>query len=275
MTRLTVACIQMRGGRQIADNLTNTETLISEAYVGGARVVVTPEMTNLVDLGAKGPDRPVPEDQDPTLVRLASLAREKAITLIIGSLAIALPEDGRKANRSYLITPDGAIAARYDKIHMFDVEIGDGQTYRESRTYRPGDAAVIGEAPAARIGLTICYDLRFPALYQSLARAGAQIITVPAAFTRLTGEAHWHVLLRARAIETGCFILAPAQGGTHEDGRKTFGHSLIVSPWGEIIAEKADTDPGVLIAEIDLDDVAKARQRVPSLKGIRSFRPAF
>ncbi|MEL6323816.1 MAG: carbon-nitrogen hydrolase family protein [Pseudomonadota bacterium] len=271
MTRLTVACIQMRGGRQIADNLTNTETLISEAYVGGARVVVTPEMTNLVDLGAKGPDRPVPEGQDPTLVRLASLAREKAITLIIGSLAIALPEDGRKANRSYLITPDGAIAARYDKIHMFDVEIGDGQTYRESRSYRPGDAAVIGEAPAARIGLTICYDLRFPALYQSLARAGAQIITIPAAFTRLTGEAHWHVLLRARAIETGCFILAPAQGGTHEDGRETFGHSLIVSPWGEIIAEKADTDPGVLIAEIDLDDVAKARQRVPSLEGTRSF----
>lgn len=232
------------------------------AAAEGASLIATPEMTNLLDLSGVTPV--VDERDDPTLAALCDVARSCRVWLLIGSLAVAAG-DGRKANRSFLVAPTGTIFARYDKINMFDVEIGDGQTYRESARYRPGDALVLAETPLARIGLTICYDVRFPALYRTLGQAGAEIIAVPAAFTRLTGEAHWHTLVRARAIETGAFVIAPAQGGKHEDGRETFGHSLVVSPWGEILAEKADDTPGIIVADIDIGEVVQARARIPSL----------
>ena len=266
MTRFTAACIQMRSGTEPAANLAAATYMIREAARQGASFIATPEMTNLLDI-RPGMARPKVrrEAEDESLPAFRALAAELGVTLLIGSLAIALEEDERFANRSFLIGPDGGLIARYDKIHMFDVEVGDGQTYRESRAYRPGGEAVLATAPFGRIGLTICYDLRFPHLYRRLAQAGADILTVPAAFTRVTGEAHWHVLVRARAIETGCFVIAPAQGGTHEDGRETFGHSLIVSPWGRVVAEMPGDEPGILLAGIDLSEVAAARLRIPSL----------
>jgi predicted amidohydrolase len=266
MTRLTAACIQMRAGTEPAANLAAATGMIREAARQGARFIATPEMTNLLDI-RPGMARPKVrrEAEDESLPAFRALAAELGVTLLIGSLAIALEEDERFANRSFLIGPEGGLIARYDKIHMFDVEIGDGQTYRESRAYRPGEQAVLAKAPFGKLGLTICYDLRFPHLYRRLAQAGADILTIPAAFTRVTGAAHWHVLIRARAIETGCFVIAPAQGGKHEDGRETFGHSMIVSPWGEVIAELEGDEPGVLMATIDLSEVAAARARIPSL----------
>ncbi len=272
MTQMNVACIQMRSSTDVAANIAAASAFIREAARDGASLIATPEMTNLLDI-RPGKSRPKirTEGEDESLPAFVALAEEVGAWLLIGSLAIALEDDDRFANRSYLISPDGHIAARYDKIHMFDVEVGDGQSYRESRAYRPGTEAVTAKAWEATLGLSICYDLRFPHLYRHLAQSGAQILTVPAAFTRVTGEAHWHVLLRARAIETGSFVIAPAQGGKHEDGRETYGHSLIISPWGEIIAEKADAEPGVLLAEIDLAEVDKARARIPSIQGDREF----
>lgn len=272
MTKLTLACIQMRSGVEVAANIAAASALIREAAGQGATLIATPEMTNLLDI-RPGKARPKIriEAEDESLPAFTALAAELGIWLLIGSLAIALEDDERFANRSYLISPDGQVTARYDKIHMFDVEVGDGQSYRESRAYRPGTESVTAQAGEATLGLSICYDLRFPHLYRKLAQSGAQILTVPAAFTRITGEAHWHVLLRARAIETGSFVIAPAQGGKHEDGRETYGHSLIISPWGDVIAEKTDAEPGVLLAEIDLGEVDKARARVPSIQGDRSF----
>lgn len=266
MTVLRAACIQMRSGIEIAPNIAAACALIREAAGQGAQLVATPEMTNLLDIRpGMSRSKLVAEADDPALAAMRGLARDLGIWLLAGSIAVTLEGDERFANRSLLIAPDGSIRARYDKIHMFDVEVGDGQNYRESRAYRPGARAVLADMEAARLGLTICYDVRFPHLYRKLAQAGADILTIPAAFTRVTGEAHWHVLVRARAIETGCFVLAPAQGGRHEDGRETFGHSLIVSPWGEVIAEKADDTPGFIVADLDLDQVAKARARIPSL----------
>ena len=203
---------------------------------------------------------------------MRGLAAELGIWMLIGSIAVTLAGEDRLANRSVLIAPDGSVRARYDKIHMFDVEVGDGQSYRESRAYRPGERAVLAETEFGKLGMTICYDVRFPHLYRKLAQAGAGILTIPAAFTRVTGKAHWHVLVRARAIETGSFVIAPAQGGKHEDGRETFGHSLIVSPWGEVLAEKADDEPGVILADLDLDAVAIARRRIPSLGNDQDIR---
>ena len=266
MTGFIAACIQMRSGTEPAANIAAASALIREAAGQGAAFIATPEMTNLLDIRpgmARAKVRREVEDE--SLPVLRALAAELGITLLVGSLAIALEEDERFANRSFLIGPDGSVLARYDKIHMFDVEVGDGQTYRESRAYRPGTEAVLVRSPAGRLGLTICYDVRFPHLYRRLAQAGAEILTIPAAFTRVTGEAHWHVLVRARAIETGSFVIAPAQGGKHEDGRETFGHSLIISPWGEILAEAAGAEPGIILARIDLAGVAKARGRIPSL----------
>lgn len=271
MTGFIAACIQMRSGTEPAANIAAASLLIREAAGQGAAFIATPEMTNLLDIRpgmARAKVRREAEDE--SLPELRALAAGLGITLLVGSLAIALEDDERFANRSFLIGPDGAILARYDKIHMFDVEVGDGQTYRESRAYRPGTEAVLVQSSAGRLGLTICYDVRFPQLYRRLAQAGAEILTIPAAFTRVTGEAHWHVLVRARAIETGSFVIAPAQGGKHEDGRETFGHSLIVSPWGEILAEAAGAEPGVILARIDLADVAKARGRIPSLGNDKS-----
>ena len=256
----------MRAATEIAPNIDAASALIREAAANGAQLIATPEMTNLLDIRpgqAKG--KLVIEADDVSAAAFAALAEELGVWLLIGSIGVRHETDPRAANRSLLIAPDGQIAARYDKIHMFDVDVGDGQSYRESRSYRPGDAAVLAETPLGKIGMTICYDVRFPHLYRTLAQAGAEILTVPAAFTKVTGEAHWHTLLRSRAIETGCYVLAPAQGGTHEDGRQTYGHSLIISPWGEVLADSSGTDPGIVYANINLKEVADARRRIPSL----------
>jgi deaminated glutathione amidase len=275
---MRAALIQMTASDDPGANLPVTEALLRRAAAGGADFAATPEMTNLVtgdrDHALASAHH---EDADPTLARLRAVAAGLGIWVLIGSLALRSEDDPeRLANRSFLIGPDGAIAARYDKIHMFDVEIGDGQSYRESATYRPGTRAVLADTPMARIGLTVCYDLRFPALFRDLAKAGAQVICVPAAFTVPTGQAHWHVLLRARAIETGAFILAPAQTGTHparHDGppRRTFGHALAVAPWGEVIADAGDA-PGVTFADLDLAQVAEARRRIPALRRSRVWQ---
>jgi len=232
--------------------------------------VQTPEMTNILALKREHLFASiVAEEHDPTLATLRELARKLSIYIHIGSLAIKVSQD-KAANRAFVIDRNGDIAARYDKIHMFDVDLAGGESYRESNNYRAGDLAVATDLPWGRLGVTICYDLRFPALYRALAEAGASFLAIPAAFTKQTGEAHWHVLMRARAIENGCYVFAAAQGGRHENGRDTFGHSLVVDPWGKIVAE-AGTEPGVIIAEIDPAAVAAARGKVPSLRHGRRF----
>jgi deaminated glutathione amidase len=264
------AMIQMRSGLKPAANIDEAVRFIGEAKAAGADYVLTPEMTNI--LAARREQlfaAIVDEDADASLATLRELARQLGIYVHIGSLAIKLSND-RAANRSFLVDPKGDIAARYDKIHMFDVDLAGGESYRESRNYRPGEQAVLTDLPWARLGLTVCYDLRFPALYRALAEAGATMLAIPSAFTKQTGEAHWHVLIRARAIENGSFVFAAAQGGKHESGRDTYGHSLIVDPWGRIIAE-AGTEHGVVMAEIDLAEVANARARIPSLQHGRRF----
>jgi predicted amidohydrolase len=265
--------VQMRTGRSVAANIDAAAALIREAKAAGADYVQTPEMTSLMEL-----DRTVvfgtivEEAKDPALADLRALARALGLWLHVGSLAIRVSGD-RAANRAFLIDPRGEIAARYDKIHMFDVDLANGESYRESSAYRPGEVAVIGDLPWGRLGMSVCYDLRFPALYRALAEAGATFLSVPAAFTRQTGEAHWHVLLRARAIENGSFVFAAAQGGRHESGRETYGHSLIVDPWGEVLAE-GGTSPGVILADIDPARIAAARARIPSLAHGRRFQIA-
>ena len=264
------AMIQMRSGLKPAANIDDAVRLIGEAKSAGADYVLTPEMTNI--LAAKREQlfaAVVAEEMDASLATLRELARKLGIYIHIGSLAIKLSND-RAANRSFLIDPKGDIAARYDKIHMFDVDLADGESYRESRNYRPGELAVLADLPWGRLGLTVCYDLRFPALYRALAEAGATMLAIPSAFTKQTGEAHWHVLMRSRAIENGSFVFAAAQGGKHENGRETYGHSLVVDPWGRIIAE-GGTEPGIIVAEIDPAKVAKARARIPSLQHGRRF----
>jgi len=272
MTAFKVAAVQMRSGVDVARNVAAATALVREAAATGAEYILTPEMTTILDRDRERLLAAIaPEESDPSLAAFRGLARELGIHLHIGSMAIRLPGEG-VANRSFLIGPDGHIITTYDKIHMFDVDLAGGESYRESRLYRPGSAAVVADLPDARLGLSICYDMRFPHLYRALAKAGASLIAVPAAFTRTTGEAHWHVLLRARAIETGAFVIAAAQGGHHEDGRDTYGHSLIVDPWGKILAE-AGTEPGIVVAEIDPAESAAVRQRLPSLANDRSFTP--
>jgi len=262
--------IQMRSGREPKANLDAAVKLIREAKKAGADYVQTPEMTNIMELSREKLFSTItPEESDICLAALRDLARKLSLHIHIGSLAIKVSPD-KAANRSFLIDPKGEIVARYDKIHMFDVDLANGESYRESRNFRAGELAVVTDLPFGRFGLSVCYDLRFPALYRALAEAGASVLTIPAAFTRQTGEAHWHVLMRARAIENGCFVLAAAQGGTHENGRETFGHSLVVDPWGRIVAE-GGTEPGVIIAEIDPAAVAAARSRIPSLQHGRRF----
>ncbi|MBS1168427.1 MAG: 2-oxoglutaramate amidase [Proteobacteria bacterium] len=272
MTRpLCVAAVQLRSGRDPLKNLPEVEALIRDAASAGATYVQTPEMTNIIER-----DRPdmlgrlEVEGKDPFVSRGGQLARELGITLHFGSLAIRR-DDGRIANRAYVFAPSGELRARYDKIHMFDVDLPLGETWRESAAYTPGESAVIVEAAGTRIGLAICYDLRFPQLFRAYGHAGVEIMGAPAAFTRQTGEAHWHVLQRARAIENGCFMVSAAQGGTHEDGRETYGHSLIVSPWGKVIAEADHANPGIVVADIDLDEVELTRARIPSLENERRF----
>ena len=270
--RFTAACIQLNTQGDEAENCRATSALIRQAVSDGAEFIATPETTNLMDLGrARMFELARPEAESSTLARLRDLAAELGVWLLIGSLVIR-DDAERLSNRSFQIDPNGAVIARYDKIHMFDVAIPDGQTYRESAHYRPGEVAVLADLPWGRVGLTICYDVRFPALYRALAKAGAGILTVPSAFTRFTGEAHWHVLLRARAIETGCFVIAPAQCGSHARGRQTYGHSLIVAPWGEVLADGGE-ESGISLAEIDLQRVDQARGMVPALSHDRSFAP--
>lgn len=271
----TAACVQLTAASDHAPSLNVAEDLIRQAKDAGADLIMTPETTSLIESRrAATIEKSLPEESHPGIALFRQLSAELEVWLLAGSFGIGLgevePGQTRLANRSFLFDPNGMIVARYDKIHMFDVAIPDGQTYRESSTYRPGDKAVTTELPWGKLGLTICYDLRFPPLYRALAEAGASFITVPSAFTRLTGAAHWHTLLRARAIETGCFIFAPAQCGTHAGGRQTYGHSLIISPWGEVLADGGEA-PGFVTAEIDPAAVAKARSMVPSLSHARKF----
>ena len=259
----------MRSGRDVQANLAAATALIEEAAAAGAQYVQTPEVTTLMELDRERLFAQIqPEAGNAALAHFVALAKRLGVWLHIGSMGVLVGE--RIANRAYVIAPDGTIAARYDKIHMFDVQLASGEIYQESANYVPGDRAVLADLPWGRLGLTICYDLRFPALHQSLVKGGAKFLGVPAAFTRPTGEAHWHTLLRARAIETQCFVFAAAQGGKHEHGRETYGHSLIISPWGTILAE-GGVDPGVVIAEIDLAELEAVRGRIPCLQHGRLF----
>ncbi|MGP1397424.1 MAG: carbon-nitrogen hydrolase family protein [Inquilinaceae bacterium] len=272
MTEFVAACVQVNAGPEIVPNLQAAGDLVRRARDRGADLITLPENVTAI---VQGRDRILArarsEEDHPGLPYFADLARETGAHLLVGSLTIALG-DGRVANRSYVIGPDGTILSRYDKIHLFDVDLPGGESYRESASVRGGDAAVLAPLPWTVLGLSVCYDVRFASLYRTLAQAGAEILAVPAAFTRPTGEAHWHVLLRARAIETGSFVIAPAQTGQHDQGRRTFGHSLIVDPWGEILAD-AEEEVGVISATIDLDRVTEARAAVPSLRHDRPFRP--
>jgi len=262
--KLKAACIQFCSGPEIADNLAAAEPLIRKAAKSGAQLIALPEnICALLRGREKTLARAKTEAEHPGIPFFKKMAKETGAWILGGSLAINLGFD-KLANRSYLFSPAGEIVAHYDKIHMFDADLGGEECYRESSTYRAGTRAVTAETPWGKIGLTICYDMRFPHLYRTLAKAGASIIAVPAAFTVPTGRLHWHVLLRARAIETGCFIVAPAQCGVHDGGRKTYGHSLIINPLGEILGEAGD-EPDVVIAELDLVKVAEARRMLPSL----------
>ncbi len=268
-----VGLIQMRSGREPRGNLDAASAMIREAKAGGADYVLTPEMTNVMESRRERLFEVIAEEErDPSLAGFRALARDLGIFVHVGSLAIKIAAD-RAANRSFLIDGKGEIVARYDKIHMFDVDLANGESYRESRTYRPGDVAVVADMPWGRLGLTICYDLRFPALYRALAENGASFLAIPSAFTRQTGEAHWQVLMRARAIENGCYVFAAAQGGTHENGRETYGHSLVVDPWGRVVVE-GGTEPGVVFADIDPAEIVTARGRIASLQHGRRFEIA-
>ena len=269
---MKVGLIQTRTPATHLAALAHILPLVREAAAGGARLILTPEGCNILQ---KDKARLLPTlvslEEDIVVAGLREAARELGVWVLIGS-ALVRREDGKAANRAALVSPDGAIVATYDKMHMFDVDLPGGERSRESETYEPGDQAVVARAGDVRLGLTICYDLRFPALHRALATAGAEIIAVPAAFTRPTGAAHWEVLLRARAIETGSFVLAPAQGGVHEDGRATWGHSLAVGPWGEVLGRLDHDEPGVLLADLDLAAVGRARQAIPALNNARSFQ---
>ncbi len=271
MSTLDVALIQLRTPADQAAALAQAAPLIREAAARGARLIATPEGTNFLQRDrAKMFEMLKPADEDVCVRGLVGLAGELGVWLLIGS-ALVRRADGGAANRSMLVDPKGRVVAAYDKIHMFDVDLPTGETARESEAYTPGTEAVVAKTPFGALGLTICYDMRFPYLYRALARAGASLIAVPSAFTRPTGEAHWEVLLRARAIETGSFVLAPAQGGRHEDGRGTWGHSLVIGPWGEVLARSDDDEVGVIAARLELDAAARARQAIPALKNGREF----
>lgn len=268
---IRVAALQMRSGTEPEANLDALEALVAEAAAGGAKYALSPEVTVVFAENRDGLARVAgPYENNASLQRVARIAREHKIFLHLGSLAVALP-DGRFANRSVVFGPDGAVLATYDKIHLFDATLPGLTAYRESATYAGGDRAVVTPADGMQLGLSICYDMRFPALYRALAEGGAEVIAVPAAFTVPTGRAHWEVLLRARAIETGCYVIAAAQGGTHQNGRSTWGHSMIIDPWGEIVAEIDGDEPGVLFADLDLGKVKEAREKVPALANARPF----
>ncbi|MGE0282235.1 MAG: carbon-nitrogen hydrolase family protein [Rhizobiaceae bacterium] len=271
MSVVRVAAIQMRSGKSPEENAVWFESMVREAAAAGAIYVQTPEMT-----GALVRDKDAREaafatqDRDVIVTTASRLAHDLGIHLHVGSTAIKRA-DGKLANRALLFGPDGDLIATYDKIHMFDVDLDNGESWRESSAYEPGMDAVVADLPFGKLGFAICYDLRFPQLFRSEALAGAQLLSVPAAFTKQTGEAHWHTLIRARAIENGAFVVAAAQGGLHEDGRETYGHSLIVDPWGRILAEADHDEPGVIVADIDLAHSAAARAKIPNLKNARDY----
>lgn len=271
-----VALIQTRTPATQEAALAHAAPLIRQAAKEGAKLILTPEGVNLLEQRREGRERAVREqDADAAVAGLRDLARELGVWLLIGSAIVRSGRegDGRAANRSLLIDDGGRIVASYDKLHVFDVTLPDGESWRESAVIRPGDGAVVAATPWGGLGMTVCYDVRFPHLYRQLAKAGAAMIAVPAAFTRPTGEAHWETLLRARAVETGCFILAPAQGGEHEDGRRTWGRSMIVGPWGEVMARAEGDEPCVLTADLDIEAVDRARRAVPQLTHDRDFDP--
>jgi deaminated glutathione amidase len=276
----TVSCVQFTSARDYDPNIRVVSDLIRRARDGGADFVLTPENTGLTEpVGKLRRQKACDEANHPVLAALREVARETGVWLLIGSLAIDLAREPgtavgerRLANRSYLVNPAGMIVARYDKIHMFDVDLAGGESYRESNAFRPGNQTVLAETPWGVLGMSVCYDLRFPHLYRALAQAGADFLAIPSAFTVPTGKAHWHVLLRARAIENGCFVFAPAQWGEHAGGRRSYGHSLIVDPWGEVLADGGE-GPGIITAPIDPARIAKARGMVPSLQHDRGFTP--
>ncbi len=264
------ACVQLTAEREFAPNIEKATRMIRRAAEEGADLVALPENCTMIEpVQAAALRKAQPEESHPGLAAFKEVAAETGVWLLAGSLSIKRPS-GKIANRSFLIDPDGAVAATYDKLHLFDVNLRDEEWYRESDTIEAGDRAVTAETPWGTLGMTVCYDLRFPSLYRALAQAGASFLTVPSAFTVTTGKAHWHVLLRARAIETGCYVIAPAQWGEHAEGRKTYGHSLIVAPWGEVLAD-GDEGENLIFAEIDPAEVDKARRRVPSLTHDRAF----
>jgi len=269
MTELRVACVQNTATRDVPGNVERVCALIDEAADGGARLVTLPETVGLIEpVNEQIPAATFAEDEDIGLAAFRERARRHGIMLLVGSQLIR--ESGKIFNRSFLLDEQGEIRARYDKLHMFDIELKNGEAYRESEAIAPGERAVVVETPLGKIGLSVCYDLRFGALYRALAHAGAELIMIPAAFTQTTGKAHWHTLVRARAIETGAFVLAPNQCGHHCDKRYSYGHSLIVDPWGEVLADSG-AEPGVICADIDLDEVARVRRRIPSLQNERPF----
>ena len=265
-----VACLQVTAEREFEPNIRKLTRMIRTVAEEGAKFVLTPENATMIEpVAAAALRKAKPEEAHPALPALSDAAAKAGVWLLIGSLSIKLP-GGKLANRSFLIDDCGAIVARYDKLHCFDVNLRDGEWYRESDTIHAGSEAVLAPSPWGRIGMTVCYDLRFPGLYRALAQAGADILTVPSAFTRTTGQAHWHTLLRARAIETGCFVIAPAQWGDHAEGRKTYGYSLIVDPWGEVIADGGEGE-NLVFGTLDLDLVEKSRRRIPSLHAEQTF----
>lgn len=268
--RFKAAIVQLCSGRNIPANIQAADKLIRQAAAQGADYILTPETTTLMELeSGKAFSALEPMENNSHVAHFSDLAKQLKVWLHIGSMGIRL-DDGRMANRSFLFQPDGVISKTYDKVHMFDVDLPSGEHYRESEDFRPGDKAVLADLPWGTLGMSICYDLRFPAFYRNLAQHGASFLTVPSAFTKITGEAHWHVLLRSRAIENGCFVFAAAQGGRHENGRDTYGHSLIIDPWGKILAE-AGTQSTVIMARIDPDQVERVRAQIPVLKHERPY----
>lgn len=269
--KLNVACVQLSSTTTISENIDISSALIREAHGKGAQFITMPEVVNLCQRRSELAVTAAQfQEDEPALAAYRKLAEELGVWLLAGSLAVKLRDDKRLANRSFLIDATGAIVATYDKIHMFDVNLANRETFRESKTYKPGDRAVVAPTPWGTLGMTICYDVRFPYLYRSLAHAGAKMLAIPSAFTRRTGQAHWHILMQARAIETGCFVIAAAQCGDNEDGRKSYGHSVIIGPWGEVIADGGE-EPGVITAELDFAEVDKARSMIPSLTHDRTY----
>lgn len=268
---LRAACIQMRSSTNIAENVEALEKLVGEAATQGAQYVQTPEMTGILQRNPKLLFASISkQERDPVANTASHLAKKHGLWVHIGSTAISLG-NGKAANRAMLFDPEGSLTTIYDKIHMFDVDLDNGESWRESKVYEPGNQCILSNINGIKLGLAICYDLRFPHLFRHQSKLGAIVLTCPSSFTRQTGQAHWHTLLKSRAIENGAFVIAAAQGGTHEDGRETFGHSLIINPWGEIIGELDHDEPGVLVAELDMSLVNLARTKIPSLANERRF----